>query len=75
MGHFCNVTDNDVALDILAHRKGKLALCVTVLLAVDKLTQGHHFPVGIWHLDTDTRLARHRCDTNAGGSKVKGNIL
>ena len=26
VGHFCNVADNGVACDVLAHSKGKLAL-------------------------------------------------
>ena len=76
MRHFGNIADNDITLDILAHCKGKLALCLSVFLAVDKLTERNGISMVVWHFYSYARLARHRgFDTNAHCREVKCDIV
>ena len=76
MGELCDVADNAVAADILAHGEGHGGLVAGELPGLDDLPDAHrgHGPVG--HLNAHRgNLARHRGHPDAAHAQGQGNVI
>lgn len=56
MRHLFNISNNRLAADIFAHGKSQFGLCLLTLVGLKKITQMHHFLVGIRNFNTDGLL-------------------
>ena len=76
MGHFCNVTDNAAAANVLTHRERGLGLGFVEFGGIDDFPQGDSGHRTVGHFDTYHRnLTGHSRDTDTGSTKAQCDVI